>query len=99
MIIKRRYGKFAIPDLPKKYLFNWDESKINHRRIELEHFMRNIVNDHKLMQEMHELREGVLNFLLCQNAIKPEPMYERAIEFCKGLEVIKGDITKHLVGS
>lgn len=32
-IIKKKYGgKYVLPNLPKKYLFNWDESKITQRR-------------------------------------------------------------------
>lgn len=60
-IIKKRHGgKYALPNLPKKYLFNWDESKITQRRNELESFLRSLTNDYKLMLDLHEVREATL---------------------------------------
>lgn len=52
-----------IPDLPKKHLFNWDETRITQRRMELECYLRNICNDYKLMLEIKELRDIVFDFL------------------------------------
>lgn len=98
-IIRKKYGKLLLPELPKKYLFNWDESKITQRRVELECFLSNICNDHQLMLHSPDLRQCILDFLLCKKTLKLQPQCERALEFIQKLEVLKGDITKHLIGN
>lgn len=49
-IIKKKYGgKYELPNLPKKFLFNNDEGKITQRRNELQTYLRSITNDYILM--------------------------------------------------
>jgi hypothetical protein len=63
-IVKKKYGgKLELPSLPKKYLFNKDEEKVTHRRIELEAYLKRLTNDYKLMILCEDIRAATLEFL------------------------------------
>lgn len=74
-----------------------DQDKINHRRTQLENYLRKLCNDYTIV-EIVPVREAILNFLnLSTKILHLTPVYEE--NFYSQVKVVKGGISKALINN